>query len=48
MKRYQKAMTIMASLAIAGAAISTFLTKTDSGKKILSEIKKRKGSNATV
>ena len=48
MKRYQKAMTIIASLAIAGAAIGTFFTKTERGKKILSDLKKRKESNATV
>lgn len=45
MKNYQKAISVIASVALAGAAIGAFFTKTEKGKKMLSEMKKRKHCN---
>jgi|GEM_PF-7025489 hypothetical protein len=45
MKNYKKAISVIASLALTGAAIGAFLTQTERGKKMLSDLKKRKECN---
>ncbi|WP_158569191.1 hypothetical protein [Chitinophaga silvisoli] len=45
MKNYQKAISVIASVAIAGAAIGALLTKTEKGKRVLTAMKKKKHGN---
>lgn len=45
MKNYKKAISVLASVALAGAAIGAFFTKTEKVKKLLAEMKKRKQCN---
>ncbi|WPQ60463.1 hypothetical protein SIO70_19125 [Chitinophaga sancti] len=42
MKNYQKAFSVIVSVVFAGAALGAFLAKTEKGKKILSDIRKKK------
>lgn len=44
MKNYKKALSVIASVAIAGAAIA-LLTKTEKGKQLLTDMKKKKHCN---
>ncbi|WP_343674202.1 hypothetical protein [Chitinophaga sp.] len=45
MKNYQKAISVIASLALAGAAIGAFFTKTEKGRRMLADLKKKKECN---
>ncbi|SFW85202.1 hypothetical protein [Chitinophaga sancti] len=45
MKNYTKAISVIASVALAGAAVGAFFTRTEKGKKMLSQMKKKKQCN---
>jgi hypothetical protein len=45
MKNYQRTISVIASVAIAGAAIGALLTKTEKGKRMLAAMKKKKHVN---
>ncbi|WP_343693599.1 hypothetical protein [Chitinophaga sp.] len=46
MKNYKKTLSVIASVAIAGAAIGAILTRTEKGKQLLAEMKKKKHCNS--
>lgn len=45
MKSYKKSLLFFAAVAVAGAALGAFFTKTEKGKQLLAEMEKRKHCN---